>query len=592
MLRILIFLAIVFLLGLGFSWVADNPGLVTVTLPQQGDGAAGQEYTVTLLVAVIAIAATIATIMIVWSVMMSIWNSPEIFSRWRKGRRRDRGYLALSRGMIAAAAGDAASARKMTRESGKFLNEEPLVALLDAQTALLEDKHDVAQTKFEAMLATPETRLLGLRGLHVEAERQGAAEAAAHYAERAMELSPEAPWAGTALLRHQSTEGDWAGALKTLETNRWSNKLTKKQNNRLKAVLQTAQAMSLENSSPDEARALALSAHKLAPSLVPAAVITARISSRLGDLRKASNVLEATWKQEPHPEIAEAYVHVRSGDSAVDRLKRARLLAGKRENHVEGRFAIAGAAIDAKDWSAAREALASILHTKPTERACLLMADIEEAEHGDRGRMRDWLSRAVRAPRDPAWTADGYTSEHWAPISPISGRLDAFEWKVPVELLDGPGEAMDYSEFATAPLPPEPKPVMPVISATIPSPANNDDLSETKSGDDSDLNATIEGEIVEPDKNDATNDALDKNADVVEDSPAKDTMSDDSKEKEATVKQQAVAEPDASNGENKSKPDITVSDSGETRADLVLPKLPDDPGVGEDKPQSRRFKLF
>ena len=52
--------------------------------------------------------------------------------------------------------------------------------------------------------------------------------------------------------------------------------------------------------------------------------------------------------------------------------------------------------------------------------------------------MRDWLSRAVRAPKDAVWTADGYVSEKWLPVSPLSGRIDAFEWKVPVEQLGAP----------------------------------------------------------------------------------------------------------------------------------------------------------
>ena len=46
--------------------------------------------------------------------------------------------------------------------------------------------------------------------------------------------------------------------------------------------------------------------------------------------------------------------------------------------------------------------------------------------------VREWLARAVRAPRDPAWTADGIVSDEWEPLSPVTGRLDAFEWKVPV----------------------------------------------------------------------------------------------------------------------------------------------------------------
>ena len=259
---------------------------------------------------------------------------------------------------------------------------------------------------------------------------------------------------------------------------------------------------------------------------MPAVVIAARISSRLGDFRKASKLLESIWKLEPHPEIADAYVHVRSGDSAADRLKRAKLLASKRPNHVEGQFAIADAAIDAKDWDAARTALAAVLRNSPTERACLIMADIEEAEHGDRGRMRDWLSRAVRAPRDPAWTADGYISENWAPISPISGKLDAFEWKVPVEMLGGPGDVVDYSILATEPLPEEATPVVPVIAATAAVADKVIDLgSEAEPGkSDNDVSADIS-------KDETAEEAADKKPETggVVDEPVTDGSDDDEK---------------------------------------------------------------
>jgi HemY protein len=59
------------------------------------------------------------------------------------------------------------------------------------------------------------------------------------------------------------------------------------------------------------------------------------------------------------------------------------------------------------------------------------MAEIEERENGDEGRVRAWLTRALGAPRDPAWVADGQVFEHWAPVSPVSGRVGVFEWKVP-----------------------------------------------------------------------------------------------------------------------------------------------------------------
>jgi HemY protein len=70
------------------------------------------------------------------------------------------------------------------------------------------------------------------------------------------------------------------------------------------------------------------------------------------------------------------------------------------------------------------------------------MARIEGEQHGHTGRVREWLARAVNAPRDPAWTADGVVSDRWAPVSPVTGTLDAFRWRVPVEAIDAPKGAL------------------------------------------------------------------------------------------------------------------------------------------------------
>jgi HemY protein len=64
---------------------------------------------------------------------------------------------------------------------------------------------------------------------------------------------------------------------------------------------------------------------------------------------------------------------------------------------------------------------------------CLIMADLEGAEHGALGDVRAWLARASRAPRDAVWMADGVAAESWQPASPVTGKLDAFIWQRPPE---------------------------------------------------------------------------------------------------------------------------------------------------------------
>jgi HemY protein len=64
----------------------------------------------------------------------------------------------------------------------------------------------------------------------------------------------------------------------------------------------------------------------------------------------------------------------------------------------------------------------------------------------------------MRAPSDPAWTADGIVTDRWMPVSPVSGRLDAFQWKVPLAEIAAEREKIDSdvieSTDLSAPLPP------------------------------------------------------------------------------------------------------------------------------------------
>ena len=195
---------------------------------------------------------------------------------------------------------------------------------------------------------------------------------------------------------------------------------------------------------PKAALALAQEACKLAPTLVPAAAISGRLTAQAGDYRRASRMLEAAYAQTPHPDLAAAYLRVRHGDSTEDRLARARALARMAPLDPESLLTVGRAALDAHDLPAARAAIAPLIASdspngRPTRRVCLLMADIEETE-GNHGAVREWLGRAARAPRDKAWVADGVISDRWAPVSP-SGALDGFVWRTPDERLAAPVES-------------------------------------------------------------------------------------------------------------------------------------------------------
>ena len=83
------------------------------------------------------------------------------------------------------------------------------------------------------------------------------------------------------------------------------------------------------------------------------------------------------------------------------------------------------------------------------------MARVEAGE-GNKGREREWLARAVRGPRDRAWIADGYISDRWLPVSPVTGAVDAFEWKAPVDAIGRGDETLLIEESHEPPEPPAP----------------------------------------------------------------------------------------------------------------------------------------
>lgn len=437
MIRLLVFLLILFVVALGWSWLVDNPGLVSIQWGVLDSSLGGSEFSFTIPVAIFFLLVIALLSILLWTLGLYFFGAPALLLKYLRTRRKDRGYAALSAGMIAVGAGDERLAKRAAKDAGKLITTEPLTLLLEAQAAQLEGEASKAREAFAKMLENPTTKILGLRGLFIEAEREGATLAARDFAEQALDFSPNVPWAGRALFNIQCSQEDWSGALETLRKNQDAGITDKKTARRLRAVLLVAKSnIDEEQGAIETAKKEALEAHRLASDLVPAAVSAARILTRLGDIRKASRILETAWKAEPHPEIAHAYAYVRTGDSPKDRLERVRALTKIRPNEPVGQLSLARAAIDAQDWSAARESLKSVLSSRPTVSAYELMAELESRETGDSGRAREWLSRAVHAPRDAAWIADGQVLDSWAPTTPETGVVDGFEWRVPSEEKD------------------------------------------------------------------------------------------------------------------------------------------------------------
>ena len=277
MTRILIFVLTIVAAALGLAWLADRPGTVTVEW-------LGYQIETSAFVATLAIIAAVAVFILAFALLRYVWTRPAALAAHMRERRRSQGFEALSRGLLAIGVGDRAQAQRYAGIAGRALPREPLTALLKAQAAQLKGDQQAARRAFQGMLERPETQLLGVRGLFLEAKRANDTEAARTLAEQAVQRNPKLPWGVNALFDMQARAGDWEGALNTLAIARQNGHVDTDTANRRRAVLLTAEAREAESFDPDRALTLANEALRLAPSLVPAAELAGRIFASKGEV--------------------------------------------------------------------------------------------------------------------------------------------------------------------------------------------------------------------------------------------------------------------------------------------------------------------
>ena len=438
------------LLGAGavaaiIAWIADRQGELVFTIDSY-------EIHMGAPVAIgLAVFFTIVVIVLA-RLVTTLITSPGSIGAWFNARRLRRGNDALSRGLIAVAAGDVLEARRYSDRARGLLGSHPLALLLHAQAASLDGDASAQRHAYRAMLTHEDTELLGLRGLFSLAAREKRHDQALTLASRAHALKPRAPWAAEALFDLRAGRGEWTEARTVLEAAADAKLVDNDVVRRRRAVLLTAEALDADRrGESDKAMELAESALALAPELAPAAVLAARRLAAAGKIWRAQGVVEACWAQSPHPDLAEVYASIKPDESYEQRAKRLAGLAHLNRDHFESRVLEAEEAVQLKNWSEARRLLAPVAHEAASARVCALMAEIEEGENADATAAHAWLSRAARASRDAEWRCAGCgaTQADWRPVCHACGSFDSLNWFAPVT----PGADTPEVKFSLPPVP-------------------------------------------------------------------------------------------------------------------------------------------
>ncbi len=399
----------------------------------------------------------IAVLLLALLGLLRIWHylrrAPREIAASRSNSRKAKGYRALTRGLTAAAAGDAAEARKQARIAHDFLKEPALTLLLAAQAAQLNGEDSAAERYFMALSKTPDAALLGLRGLITSALKRGDEATALHYVDQAVAIAPHAAWASETAHRLQFKAGDYDAADRSLNVWMRNGGIAVKAAQRRRAVLLTEKARQLLTADKPEQATIDLAggiqaareAVKLAGGFAPARLVLAQLLIRQGKGREAARLIEQVWASDPHPLLARVFARAESNESPLDRARRIERLSRQNPDHPDSHRAGAEADLAAQLWGEARRHLDRLSDLERADggeinqSTARLWARLEEGERANMTAARDWLERAAILPVDPFWICGdcgapgeaGPACGHWQAICPHCGTIDSLVWKRP-----------------------------------------------------------------------------------------------------------------------------------------------------------------
>ncbi len=432
--KIAVFIVLVAAATFGASYLLDLEGGARIVM-------AGFEINLTPLKAVIAL---VTLVLAVWlfmklagilvAVLKFINGDETALSRYFDHNRQEKGYRALSEGMLALASGEGDLAMSKAARAEKYLRKPALTNLITAQAAEMSGDRRKAEEVYKRLLQNDKTRFVGVRGILRQKLADGDIDTALKLAQTAFALKPRHPEVQDTLLELQAQKSDWKGARETLNAKLKYGSLPRDVHRRRDAVLALSEARDvLDEGKTIEAREAAIEANRLSPDLIPAAVLAARGYIEQGNKRHALRVLNKAWVVRPHPDLAAAFAAVEPDETPQQRLKRFTKLLKVHPDNRETKLLKAELHIAAEDFPGARRALGDLAEVEPDARALTIMAAVERGEGAPDAVVKGWLARALSAPRGPQWVCDKCHHIHaeWVPACENCHSFDTLSWTAP-----------------------------------------------------------------------------------------------------------------------------------------------------------------
>ncbi len=425
MIKLLTFLLTITLFSIASMWFIENDGSVIVQW-------LGYRIQTSITFSLLASLVLLVLLTTVIQIILWIKNAPGKYRKSRKDKKREQGLTALTRGFAAIAAGDVPQAKRLTKHAISYLGDIPLTKLLSAQTSQLEGNREAAKIQYTSMLENKETEIIAIKGLLLEAKKDGDINRAIFLAEKALIMKPDADWAILILLDLYKITKRWSDAEEVITRALKKKIATNEISNRSLAVVCLAKSTDLVKSGHiDDALNEIKKAYKILPDFVPIANSYASLLLHLSYKRKATKIIETCWSQCPHPDLATTYLSIFSDEKGEKKLKYIEKLLIIKPDNIEGHIAAARAALSVDLLDDARHHLKMALDISETRSACKLMAELEKQQMSGSDIVQQWLQRAETANSDTSWhcTKCGFISRVWSASCTNCSSFDSFDWE-------------------------------------------------------------------------------------------------------------------------------------------------------------------
>lgn len=377
-----------------------------------------------------------------YRLIKAILSAPKKVMAYSQASQRKKSFRALTRGLVAVAAGDAKTATHYSKQTKNLWPDlKGLPLLLEAQAAQLRGENGLAQNRFERMLADKDSAFLGVRGLMNEAIKSGDFSRALDFARQAEKQHPKKPWVIRCVYELEIKNRKWRDALRT---NQKAKKFKVYDANRLVSDRVAIYLYHHDKAVVKGDVKIAISevekAYKLDPSFVPTVTRYCTLLIQAGKSKKAIRLIEKIWEDMPHPDLAKIWIDLapapKGKSPEKDQAKTiawAEKLVALKPDSAEGQMTAARVAMDYGLWGEAKAYLTVAEKIYPSVQLYRLQTIVEQNSTHNEEAMHQLMERASKALPDKQWICQqtGIIYADWSAITKPHGAFNTMIWDVP-----------------------------------------------------------------------------------------------------------------------------------------------------------------